>query len=374
MRRRPLLAAVALTVLLAACGGGDEPAPSPSPSPARSPRAPAATTPRPGPTAPLTGLPATPPVPADRPAVAVKVGNSPAARPQSGLDDADIVFEELVEGGATRFIAIFHSRVPDRVGPIRSGRLVDAQVLPAFRPLVALSGARDQVVGALRSAGLATVYEDGRVLTRDRSRRAPYNVYATGADLVAAAEEADRARPPAPAFRYAEEPPRGAVACPSPPGPTGPRPTVPPDAAPSPTASPACAVAGLTLRVPMSRASVTGWEYDRPAGVYRRLQNGVPFEVTGGGAIGAANVVVLGLEIRPGACCDTAGNRLVVSEVLGSGPAIVLRDGLRYDATWSKDAPERHFRLAGPAGRELRLRPGPTWVLLAPRAALPAAP
>jgi hypothetical protein len=74
------------------------------------------------------------------PSIAIKIDNTDAGRPQVGISSADIVFEELVEGGVTRYLAIFHSDVPDEVGPVRSGRPQDAELVPSFGGVFVFSG------------------------------------------------------------------------------------------------------------------------------------------------------------------------------------------------------------------------------------------
>lgn len=359
MRRpaaRPLLLAalVCIGLILAACDRGSEPtAPSPSPSPTSEP------TPLPTPeepeavgTAPLTGAPIH-----DedelvdvlgRATVAVKVDNAPAARPQTGLDQADLVYEELVEGGTTRFIALFQSQVPERIGPIRSARPEDAVVLPPFEPMFFNSGGRAEVRSALTDAGLAWRQEDRSLMYRDGSRPSPHDLYGYGDRLFETASQQVDAASPVP-WVFDDEPPAGAVECPA-----------PCDEHP-----------GESIAIAMSRGYVTGFDHDEDDGVYRRSQNGAPHQVTGEGGIGAANVVVLGTRIGTGGCCDSAGNPYTSTDVVGSGRALVLRDGERYDVEWSKPARGEHVRLTTADGTDLPLRPGPTWILLAPAGSLP---
>ncbi len=361
MHRRVLRAPAALltlALLATACGGDEEadptPTPSatvvvePSPSPSPSP------SPTPEDVAALTGEPGAAPDVLERPAIAVKVENSSAARPQSGLDAADIVFEELTEGGITRFIAIFNSQLPERVGPVRSGRLIDAAVLPPFSPVLALSGARDEVVNAIRRGGIETLYDDGTdsLYFRDRTRRAPSNLYVAGTDLFEAA--GPLAPPATAAFSYAAAAPAGAAECDD--------------------DDEDCEDPGAAIEVRMSRVAVAGWEYDSAEGLYRRSQNGQPFRVTGSGQVGAANVVVLGMVVGPGVCCDAAGNPLTRTDVVGSGRAIILRDGSWYEARWEKTSELEHIQLISAEGEPFTLKPGATWVHLAPRGNLPAAP
>lgn len=342
---RTALLSVALLALVA-CGSGDAltSAPSgtgsvvdgasPTPSPERS-------------TAPLTGVRTDDPDVAERPVVAVKIENTAAARPQAGLDSADVVFEELVEGGITRFIALFQSRVPTLVGPVRSGRPEDAQVLPAYDPMLFISGARDDVLRDLSAAGVEYHAEDGRVLYRDRGRSAPHNVFAAGPGLFQLAlGEVPPARPVG--WSFDPGAPDGAVDCTEP-----------------------CEDPGTRISVPMSRQSVTGFEYDAGAGVYRRTQDGAPQVVAGSGRVGAANVLVLATESRQEGCCDPAGNPLNETAIVGRGSAVMLRDGLRYEGRWVKSSPDEHIQVLGPDGRPFAFKPGPTWVLFAPAGNVP---
>ncbi len=337
-----LIAGLLVAVPVAACGGE-----------AAVPATPAATqletTPSPTPTpsvAPLTGERIDPDE-LDRPVVAVKIENSPAARPQAGLEAADVVYEELTEGGITRFAALFHSRIPDLVGPVRSGRPEDANVLPAYRPVLFLSGARREVFAQFAAVGLTWRDDDGKMLYRDRSRRAPHNVFASGADLFSFAE--GRVPDAAPTgWRFAPWPPPGAVPC----------------------RAPCQADPGRSLTVRMSHSSITRFDYDPAAGRYRRFQDGRPMRVIGPGRVGAANVVALGMAVRQAGCCDPAGNPLQETRVVGGGRAVVLRDGRRYEGTWSKNSPASHYTVMV-AGRPFAFKPGPTWILLAPADALP---
>ena len=130
----------------------------------------------PGPS-PLTGLPGPAP---GRPALVVKIDNAPKARPQIGLNQADVVVEEMVEGGITRFAAVFHSQDADPVGPVRSARSTDIGIASALqRPLFAYSGANRVFEEQVRQAPLVDVGAKAAPdrYHRDRSRRAPYNLF-----------------------------------------------------------------------------------------------------------------------------------------------------------------------------------------------------
>ncbi len=126
-----LAAALAASLVVTACSSApeEEPSPSPTQSPSPSP------SPTPESAFPLTGVETDDPL-EDRPVVSVKIENTPSARPQAGLDRADIVFEQIVEGGVTRFTALFPSDLPEEVGPTRSGRLVDVPILEPWHSIL----------------------------------------------------------------------------------------------------------------------------------------------------------------------------------------------------------------------------------------------
>ncbi len=282
---------------------------------------------------PLTGV-LIDEVPA-RPALVVKVSNSPEARPQTGLERADVVFEELTEGGITRFAAVFHHHLPEVVGPVRSARPVDIQLISGFgHPGFAHSGARREVRDLLARTPAAVITEGAPGFFRDRGTYAshpyaPHDLFLRTADALEAVVAAG-ARPLADVgWAFAEEPP------------------------------PEAAADGSTVTIEMSRTYRTTWTYDPAAGHYRREQNGVPSQVTGEGRIGAANVVVVAVRHYTGA------SGYPETDVVGEGDAIVLRDGHRYPARWSKPTATDPIVLLTEDGQAaFPLRPGPTWIHL----------
>jgi len=147
--------------------------------------------------APLTGLPVADGAAGSRPSVAVKIDNAPEARPQSGLDVADVVYEEVVEGGVTRFIAVFHSTAPGLAGPVRSVRPMDPDILAAYRGLVAYSGGIPAFVSLLRKAPVQDVNVDVATdaYSWDKKRSAPHNEYVSPEKLWPKAK-GDTANPP----------------------------------------------------------------------------------------------------------------------------------------------------------------------------------
>ena len=287
---------------------------------------------------PLTGVP-TDELPG-RPALLVKVSNSAEARPQTGLEHADVVFEELTEGGITRFIAVFHSDLPEVIGPVRSARPVDTQVLSGFgRPGFAYSGARPEVRDMLARTRAVAITEGAPGFFRDdgvyASRPvAPHNLFLRAEQALAAVSEAGALPLDEIGWVFAEE--TEAVG--------------------------AEASAGATVDIAMSASYRTSWTYEPETGLYRRSQNGVPSEVTGPGRIGAANVVV----VRADHYVGTSG--YPETNVVEEGVAVVLRDGNRYPARWAKPtATDPLLILTVDGATAFPFKPGPTWIHLPDR-------
>jgi hypothetical protein len=276
----------------------------------------------------------------ERPAFAVKVSNSPEARPQTGLDRADVVYEEVTEGGVTRFMAVFHSDLPEIVGPIRSARPVDTQILEGFNtPGFAYSGARAEVRALLAETAAAGITEGAPGFFRDDGTYAshpfaPHDLFLRMAEGFEAIT--DRGAVPLSdlGWRFDVQPPAGD----------------------------ASEVDGTVIDIAMSTAFRSGWAYDADAGVYRREQNGMPAQVTGPERIGAANVVVLEVRHYVGA------SGYPETDVVGDGAAVVLRDGQRYRARWAKPTAGSPLQLLTEDGAEpFALKPGRTWIHLPER-------
>jgi hypothetical protein len=289
---------------------------------------------------PLTGTTAPS---ADAPAglriVAVKIENSPAARPQSGLQSADIVYEFITEGGITRFNAMFHSQAPGTVGNVRSARLADVDIVSQYHALFAFSGANGQVNSQIRSAGIENLSEDAGVrngFTRSSSRPAPHNLYL---DLTKIREEALRRKMSA-----------TQIIAPLAFGPKSVEASVPIS----------------YVKVPFSPANTVEWTYDADRDVYLRENNGsVHSDALTGEQIAARNVVVLWAKMIAASRRDSAGSRTYDIELVGSNRCSVFRNGTRLDGTWqaTKDKPPV-FKAED--GTVIRLAPGNTWFQVAP--------
>ncbi|MBI2237735.1 MAG: DUF3048 domain-containing protein [Actinobacteria bacterium] len=288
------------------------------------------------PTCPLTGQPAPNGVVPDRPALGVKVENLPEARPQVGLQNADIVYEEPVEGGITRFIVVFQCHDAGRVGPVRSGRATDPDVLVQFgRPAMGYAGGVNKVKKAIEGAGLIDVnyIEAAKAYTRDPNRAAPHDLYTTTAALYRAAASSDGA--PEPVFAYGVD------------------------------------LRGRARRVgsvhlAFSGASDVYWTWSRREGAWLRSHGTEPHLLEDGTRVAAANVVVMLVEVRAGTVVDAAGNPSPEVTLTGSGKAYVLRDGRMIVGRWERPALSDVTTFVAKDGSEIALAPGITWVELLP--------
>ncbi|MCB7138185.1 DUF3048 domain-containing protein [Cellulosimicrobium marinum] len=278
---------------------------------------------------------------AQRPALAVKIENAPQARPQTGLEDADLVWEEVVEGGITRFVAVYHSRAPELVGPVRSVRPMDPAIVAPLRGILAYTGGQAPFVAAVGAAGVQSVVmddgDDGFVTTRER--RAPHNVYGSLADFWAQADD-DRTSPPPAQLAHAHEPGTG-------------------------TATRTGADAPL-LDVRLTFASRAVWEWSSDDAAYLRSEGAEPAVSADGDRVAATNVVLVRAPMVDTAFRDPAGVAVPETRIVGSGDAVVASGGRQVAATWSKESDAAPLVLTGPDGEVVELEPGTTWIELVP--------
>jgi hypothetical protein len=305
-----LVAAWTVLLLAAACAPPEAVEPTPTP-------------PEPQ-VLPLTGLPVDDPAVLERPVLAIKVDNLRPARPQAGVEHADLVMVELVEA-ATRLLALYHSRDPGTVGPVRSGRLLQADILPPFNPVFAMSGAHGPVERELREA-LPVVFEEGEAggWTRDPDRSAPHNLYATAADLWEGAPELALTE----AFWAFDD------------------------------ATPEGGSEVAAFEVVYPGAGSSGWEWDAGEDRWLRLQDGEAHVSADGARLAADTVIVVRLP--------TTGQERRPVDPIGEGEATVFRDGEQFDARWRKPAREGHMEILTPDGEPFPIKPGQSWLELLP--------
>lgn len=289
-------------------------------------------------TCPLTGEEAPNQNLSGRTAVAVKIENIAEARPQAGLNQADIVYEEPVEGGITRFIALYHCQNAERLGPIRSARLADPVVLMQFGEVAfAYSGAIQQVIDVVARTDIQDIGQDRapQVYEEDPARSAPHHLYSSTRTLLSAAEA--RRSPPEPLFEYDEE-------------------------APAQQGS----QRARQIHLDFSPASDVYWDYRGQQGTYVRRHGETPHTLEDGQQVVADNIVVMVVNLRETGIVDAAGTPSPDVEVVGSGPAHVIRDGRVIRGTWERDGRNDATRLLNRQGDVIPLAPGRTWVELFP--------
>lgn len=348
-RRTAGLAVIGLTgIMIAACSGGGRPATVPVSVPATFPGTAPSTTPAgPAAVAPLTGrTPVT-----RRPVVVVKIENSPEARPQSGLGAADIVVEELVEGGVTRFAALFQSADPGTVGPVRSIRNVDAAIAGPTHGILTFSGGAAPALAAVSRTGLRLVQESDRsgAYSRVRSRRPPHNLYLRVATLWARSGT----EVPDPYLPFSTGGAGPAVGSPG--SVTG--------GGPSSGGGPAVTSAALTF----SAAERPSWTFDTRTRRWLRSESGGRRAVDARGArLVADNVLILRVRIGDAGYLDPIGDPVPETLLTGSGAAALLTDGRQLTGTWSKAGTGARLQLKGEDGRRLAVPPGRTWIELVP--------
>jgi hypothetical protein len=284
---------------------------------------------------PLTGTPLAEGEEAiQRPALAVKIDNHSSARPNhSGLAVADIVFEEIVEGSITRFAAVFHSRDSETVGPIRSGRSQDVDLLTSFvEPLFAWSGGNRGVTQLIADSSLTDLnaVRGGKGYYRGPGQQ-PHNLYNDTESLWAQTPEGHPGVPPPQQFDYLR-PEDQFVGEP---------------------------VGGVAL--PM-RSIAVQWTWDAESGRFLRSQQGGAHDDVLHGRIGAENVLVLSTWYRPSAIDARSPEAQTITE---SAPLWVFSDGQLIEGRWVRTDATQPISLIDNRGVPILLTPGTTWIELA---------
>ena len=327
MRGRPVAAVIGvlgLALVAGACGSGSE-AQTTAPQTAPSTAPPTTTTTVFVPTAPLTGLPDPSGASQTRAALSVKIENTPEARPQSGLDVADVVYEEVVEGGITRFWAIFNSAAPQVVGPIRSVRFMDPNVVWPIGGVVAFSGGTNANVALIRDTPTVNVDENnaGDAFFRESTRFAPHNLYGDTAKLWARGGEPV---PPHPLFTY-----------------LGKGETFVGD--------------GIDqFRVGFNPGYDPTYTWDPATKTWKRSYGQFPFNDVSGQQVAPKNVIVQFVHYPAGA----------EGELIGEGEAWVFSDNKLLRGKWVKPNAETPTQFLNSFGVPIALTPGRTWVELLP--------
>ena len=288
-------------------------------------------------TCPLSGLEPSKESLLDRPAVAVKIENSSIAYPLKGLDSAEIVYEELVEGGITRFLAMYHCTDAELAGPIRSARVVDPAIMTPTTYILAFSGANDFVFHRLDEAGIVQIEENAageamqRVETGDPFE---HTLFANTASVRKLGRETYPEPPPADVYMFGDLPEGKNKKAKE-----------------------------ITLQ--FSGGTIVTYKYD--SGKYYRYQAGEPFMSDTGDQIAVDNVLIEMHTVNLSGPTDVAGTAgTEIADVTGSGKAVLFRDGVAIKGSWVREAIEDPVRFETEDGEAMILKAGTTWIALLP--------
>jgi hypothetical protein len=316
-----------------------------SPSTSSAPPAPTSTPPpKPKPKAtpvePLTGVAVK--AVARRPVLVVKVDNASVARPQSGLNSADLVIEELVEGGITRFATMFHTTLPPTVGPVRSLRDVDRAIAGPTHGVLVASGAAGVVRRRVEHGKAQVVFPSSSAnFFRSGSRPAPHNLYLAPKTVLHLASKSHRTPPTHTYLPFAT----------------------------SMAQSTAVRFGKAVHRINLSfsYSANPGWSYDPNSQRWLRSESGSPSRQSSGSRISARTVLILRVRTVDAGYRDPAGNFVPKTVFVGRGNAAVFSHGKYISATWVKKTEASPLQLiARHSHRPVLIAPGRTWIEMLP--------
>ncbi|MBB5784123.1 DUF3048 domain-containing protein [Nonomuraea jabiensis] len=324
------LAGAAVLLPVAACSSSEEPAPGKAPQAATA-------APSEEPTEAPEGHPFTgKPYDGLKPVLAVKIENTAAGKPQLGLKSADIVYIEQVEAGLTRLMAIFSSKLPAKVGPVRSARISDLHITPQFgKPAFAYSGVQTKMLPFVAKASLFDVGDTRNpgAYFRQPGRFAPYNLFANTKDLLAKAPKASKAKDIG--FTFGEAPAEGGVDKKS-----------------------------YTVKWPAARFTFA-WSAEKEQWLI--WQDGKKDMAAEGGQLGAPTIVIQYTKTERSEFHDKNQSYTPLVHTTGKGKAIVLRDGKAYKANWERESEDTGTTFTTESGEPMNFAPGQVWVALASR-------
>ncbi|MFN2525954.1 MAG: DUF3048 domain-containing protein [Actinomycetota bacterium] len=288
-------------------------------------------------TCPLSGVEPRREAVLGRPAVAVKIENAPIAYPLSGLERAEIVYEELVEGGATRFMAIYHCTDTDKAGPVRSARMIDPAIMLPLTRILGYSGENDHVQAALEEAEIVRLDEDngGAGLVRvDRPGISfEHTLYADTGLLRRLGRKVFDDPPPEDVFVFGELESGGRRA-------------------------------GEVL-INFSAAGTLRYVWSE--GGWLRFEGDQPFLAESGEQIAVANVLLEEHDVNLSPIVDSAGNPSIeIADATGEGRAVLFRDGRAIKGRWIRDDIDEAARFVTKSGDTMTFAPGSIWIHLVP--------
>lgn len=358
MRTRLLLVALALVATACAGGEADDTTSSTTTVPSTTSTTESTTTSS-GPTttvddrprSPVNGLPVDDADLLDRRALAVKIDNHWNARPQTGILEADAVFEILVEGGLTRFMTVFHSSDTEMLGPIRSGRPSDAALIRPFEAVLAISGGQPWIRSGITNLGTDYLSDTRPGMFRVSGRAAPHNLYGSTVELREMADQRELPDDPPPTslWEFGELPEGGDEA--------------------------------TEVSFTFSDTTTTVWTWDGET--YQRSIDGgestwIPpaQEETAEGEENAAVeqeritsnllLAIVGEQYTASPPAGAGGSSVPATSTVGTGPFYIFTDGQMYAGTWEREDPADPFILTTEDEEELLVPPGRPWISVVP--------
>lgn len=271
--------------------------------------------------------------------ISVKIENSNPARPQKGINSADVVYETIAEGGITRFNCIFQSNIPSELGPCRSARLSDIYIVPQYNTMLFFSGANSQVIGRIKQTGIDNMSQNkaASLYHRVSFKSAPHNLYLSTKNYKKVAEK----------HGYSLTTDNRSLAF---------------DTA----ASQETSSAATKIKIPFSYYAKIEWNFDADSNTYKRTNTGKTHkDAATGEQVTAKNIVVMWAKYTEQNKRDHAGSVTYDITLAGEGKAAVFKNGARIDGTWKaeKNQPPRFY---DENGKEIKLNPGNTWFEVPP--------
>ena len=265
----------------------------------------------------------------DHPVLVAKMDNTFSSQPQVGLSKADMVVEELVEGGLTRLAAFYYSDIPDNVGPIRSMRASDIDVVSPVHASMVTSGAAGNTIARIKAAHIPFYGEGSKGMYRSSSRAAPYNLFVHLTQVASTAKTKAKTPPDYLQWGSTKGLPKGRAI--------------------------------TTINAKFSGGHTTEWKFEN--GSYHNLNSNAP----AGDQFPATNVLVLRVREGDAGYLDPAGNHVPETLLTGKGNALLFHDGRMFAANWHKGkAASSPITLTTKKGQKLEVPAGHTWIELVP--------
>ncbi|MDZ7798516.1 MAG: DUF3048 domain-containing protein [Patescibacteria group bacterium] len=267
--------------------------------------------------------------------VALMIENLVTVRPQSGLDKANLVYEALVEGGITRFMALYCLTEPvESMGPIRSARPYFLDWAKEYNALYGHVGGSPKAMSLISTYNIFNLdqFYDARYYWRDNERAAPHNVYTASKFLVFALRDKEAGQANYESYEYKEE--------------------IPLEDRPEEEKIITIDYSSYSYKVE--------WKYNRGENKYERFQGGEVFESKEAGQVKAKNVIVQYVKT------SLEDESRLKMETIGQGEAMIFRDGLAIEAKWIKEGRNQRTKFYDLAGEEIKFNAGQTWIQIVP--------